>query len=87
MKKEKMSLISTKVTDAIKTQENDIVNKLKNEAKPCPLCGESVLDIECRLFGCPSWTQIRCIKCNLVIGDVFHDKVLEKWNRRLCHKN
>ena len=60
----------------------DVIELMKNGAKPCPLCGKNELEISYRPFGCPSWTQIRCVPCNLIIGAVEHETVLEKWNKR-----
>lgn len=59
----------------------DVIDLVKNGAKPCPLCGKNELEISYRQLVCP-WTQIRCVPCNLIIGAVAHETVLEKWNKR-----
>jgi len=72
--------------DIKSTNMNNAVEEIKSylaqKAKPCPLCGNGNLQITVKIDGCPPWTQIRCLPCNLFMGAMSHVEVLDRWNKR-----
>ena len=64
----------------------EIALELAKKAKPCPLCGNGNLEIIVRVSGCPPWTTIRCMPCNLFCGGMESGEVIEKWNTRKANK-
>lgn len=61
---------------------------MNDKLKPCPFCGgkaeyhENCIDVE---FGSEFWIRCTQCGCSFQTGDVndTHDKVVEKWNRRV----